>query len=862
MITLSKLLDEMKGSFPGRVKVIFRFPSFYIIVEGTEFDSDSYFENLNTLSAKIMEHHTNDASFKGLSSISECLARNNCNIIFGDTNVIKNSYSFLAANEGKSHWLSMYDNGSDCNLLNIEETPRAFHFYGNKGGQARSTFLAMFARFLANQGHRVLLIDADIEAPTLHVILGINEVKIESTLINYCSDLGLPRKVAPSSTIPNVGLISCRPTSEEWEADYISFCLKTATAPNILSDGIELIKNNIINGVEGFDYDIVLFDHRTGAAHSVIPVMSAWPGSSLIFSRPDSQTNWLSGIKTILNFYPNNPGLFISFNMDSNSTSKITRQEEILRENLLLLLSDALTLEGAEDQFSPDELEEYYLTWAYDRSLLNGVIPDLQDIQNVNLRTLRAVYDLLDIDSPREKINEKTLITATQSVSGAKDQTWFVESDTTRLILDKNSNINYILGRKGTGKSRIFKEALDKKIGLTLIAPSEFGHAGNYIHSANMYLCAIRKIFSEDYHLFWWFLIYCRITAGNDDVRYESIIQESSAKSFDELKENASPISILRALNDYEDKQAFTLLIDGLETMSELKPSDLKQFVASLLSCMTSINNGDLSKYLKIKLFLRMDLIIGNQNIEQQIENRSIELSWNEQAQLNYNIASIAANNSICYYFPEVRKRIIQHEQDIKSGKLDISTCEDILLSIFPDKLRRSNIKSLTFLKTYFRDASSAMQEHKATFYPRLFLNFITEIGQQFEVKKEAGLDHGRILHSLIMDAYEKAAAGFLNDVKQELVFAIELNDDYHENVLNIDKFIQSFSSHITPFLFNDTVDKLMDVFNNDISESKVIDALNRMKAMGIFEPTAKDASKWRAGRVYKSALRMKYLRR
>ncbi|QMS76689.1 MinD/ParA family ATP-binding protein [Aeromonas veronii] len=862
MITLSKLLDKMKESFPGRVKVIFRFPSFYIIIEGAEFDSDSYFENLNTLSSKIMEHYTNDASFKGLSSISECLARNNCNIIFGDTNVIKNSYSFLAANEGKSHWLSMYDNGSDCNLPSMEETPRAFHFYGNKGGQARSTFLAMFARFLADQGHRVLLIDADIEAPTLHVILGINEVKIESTLINYCSDLGLPRKVTPSSTIPNVGLISCRPTSEEWEADYISFCLKTATAPNILSDGIELIKNNIINGVEGFDYDIVLFDHRTGAAHSVIPVMSAWPGSSLIFSRPDSQTNWLSGIKTILNFYPNNPGLFISFNMDSNSTSKITRQEEILRENLLLLLSDALISEGNEDQFSPDELEEYYLTWAYDRSLLNGLVPDLQDIQNVNLRTLKTTYDLLDIDSPNEKTNENRLINATQSISGAKDQTWFVESDTTRLILDKNSNINYILGRKGTGKSRIFKEALDKKIGLTLVAPSEFGHDSNYIHSADIYLCTLRKTFSEDYHLFWWYLIYCRVTAGDDDERYEAIIQESSAMSLDELKSNASPISILRALSAYENTQAFTLLIDGLETMSELKPSDLKQFVASLLSCMTAINNGELSRHIKVKLFLRMDLIIGNQNIEQQIESRSVELSWNEQAQLNYNIASIAANNSICNYFPEVRQRILQHEQDIKSGKLDISTCEDILLSIFPEKLRRSNIKSLTFLKTYFRDASSAMQEHKATFYPRLFLNFITQIGQQLDIHKEAGLDEGKILHSLIMDAYEKAAAGFLNDVKQELVFAIELNDDYHENVLSIDKFIQAFSSHITPFLFNDTVDKLMNVFNNDISESRVIDALNRMKAMGIFEPTAKDASKWRAGRVYKSALRMKFLRR
>ncbi|EKO3405928.1 hypothetical protein FNO25_002962 [Vibrio fluvialis] len=856
MITLKDFIDKIRDKYVESVSINFDFPVFYIIIENDAFSfiDEDYAKNLDLLAESL----SNDNGKVEVEDITSCLNRNSCNLIFNNIESFKHDYSFVDSRV-KTHWLSMYDDFIDKELSDSSDV-RAIHFYGNKGGQARSSFLATFSKYLQSKGLKVLVVDVDIEAPTLHLNLGIKEVPIEASLLSYCEEIGVEHRVIPSPEIPNVDLISCRPTDDKWDADYISFCLKSATMPSLLNNGINTIRNKIKNNESGFDHDIVLFDHRTGAAHSVIPVLSAWPGSCLIFTRPDNQTNWLTGISKLLEFFPENPGAFISFDLDYKSSDKISPSEDIQREKLLSLLSISLSKDDDDEGFTPEELESYYIKWVYDRSYLGNLSPGIEDLQRANALALKNVYDLLDISKPKSRIIAQQNEAIKQSISGVRDETWFVESNNSKLTLNRDGNVTYILGRKGTGKSRLFEQSIIQRVGIPLLAPSEYEEKRpGILTSANMYLSRLVDLFIDDYQGFWWFLIYSRIKHSDSDENYLDFISKSSYLNIEELKKCSDPISVSKILNS---NTVQVLLIDGLETINGLKASKVKSFVSSLINCISVIHsNPELSRSIKIKLFARMDLVFSQtQNIEQQMEGKSVDLTWGEDSQLNFNLACIAGNECFKNKFPDFHSDLISNKHFITSSMLSISDCEDMLLRIFPDKLRRSNLKTTTFLKTYFRDASSASSEHKATFYPRLFLNFINELGNS--LKYDNNIVNGKISHSIIDLAYENAASSFLRDIRQELIFAIEFNDDYDKNVRMIESLLQHFNGRVTPFDLTEEIDEIFSSLDEQVSKNAISVAMNTMKNMGIFEPTASDVSKWRAGRVYKSALKMKFLRK
>ncbi|MGY6039241.1 P-loop NTPase [Aeromonas sp. AE23HZ002T15] len=97
-------------------------------------------------------------------------------------------YGFLNGISHNTSWLNAfnplglndmpYQNGQ-ANINN----PKVIHFYGYKGGQGRSTVLLALAKNLSNAGYRVLLVDADIEAPSLDAMLNAASLDIHSTLM-------------------------------------------------------------------------------------------------------------------------------------------------------------------------------------------------------------------------------------------------------------------------------------------------------------------------------------------------------------------------------------------------------------------------------------------------------------------------------------------------------------------------------------------------------------------------------------------------------------------------------------------------------------------------------------------------------
>jgi hypothetical protein len=127
---------------------------------------------------------------------------------------------------------------------------------------------------------------------------------------------------------------------------------------------------------------------------------------------------------------------------------------------------------------------------------------------------------------------------------------------------------------------------------------------------------------------------------------------------------------------------------------------------------------------------LRSDLAErGFQNIEQQLHGRTKYLSWNTQLIFNFVLSRIAGISWYKSAFPGLVAKITQARGLILKGELSTQNCENLLLIAFPGKLRRNNLQTTTFLKTYFADSASDKTDlsgsDRLRYYPRIFDKFL-----------------------------------------------------------------------------------------------------------------------------------------
>jgi hypothetical protein len=243
------------------------------------------------------------------------------------------------------------------------------------------------------------------------------------------------------------------------------------------------------------------------------------------------------------------------------------------------------------------------------------------------------------------------------------------------------------------------------------------------------------------------------------------------------------------------------------------------------------------------------------------VNQRVVELRWDSDGIFNYVLGRIERLTWFNENFAETCLEIRENLAVVRAGKLPAQKYEELLLQIFPTKLRRNNLQTLTFLETYFSDASGKNDEG-TSFYPRLFDAFLVEISNQAQsmtARGEAPIENGRVLHTIVLDAHVKASVQFVHEVKQELYVLLSLSSDDTENRRYVDALIEAFEGRQTPFL----QDTLIDFLGERIAvEAPLLrNALKQMTDIGIFERHPKNPGELRAGRLYKSALRMKYVR-
>ncbi|MCU1326108.1 MAG: hypothetical protein JWN34_1478 [Bryobacterales bacterium] len=863
MIPLSQLLDEIRAHYSS-LEVRYLHPSLYLICADANFSglnedqrAEAFLSNLSISAAHA------DAAFSACGVILQLVTPTQR----------ADELGFLADAPAAHHWIEFLARSTEIRRPLGAPPHKILHFYGYKGGQARSTVLAMLSKVLADDGYRVLAVDADIEAPSLHRHYGATVIAAESTLLG-CIHYGLapiPQPVyLPKASSPGqVDILACKPADARFDLDLAIFALNTSLNPGLLQKGFERIT------ALSSQYDVILVDHRSGLGSTVLPLAGTFPGSVLIFVRLDEQSEEAySYFDVLLSQNPDMPGMFVSFSLDPEDSADRTlgRHGERVR-SLLDLLAKAIETgaqpDGSDDPdraVSGEDLAGYWLSWFHDRSFLARITPSVEQISADNRATLSKMRELVGLQSPRrlqgaQPNSRPSPPTGKRELtnSGNSDQGLLIQTEALRSLIIPFAPFTYVLGRKGTGKTRLARVLAERQLGIPLLVADDFP-SPEVILSSDPILKDIAGLLPlAEAEKLWWILLDS-VAGAEPSARHAALGQW-----LEKLKASSSQVvsvsDIVGRLREAPERRVF--LIDGVETA--FNSAQMTSFVEGLFRFLSSVQSDpQLSHKLTIRLFIRTDLVRrAVENVEQQIEGRSLRLSWDTQSILNFALSRICELEWFRTHFRPTTVKLESELTRLADGALSEPECNDFLLEIFPDKIRRNNLLTLTFLKDYFSEG----QGETASFYPRIYDTFLRSIADPSIISGKAAridqIEDGRVAQPLIIAAHDYASKEYLNQVAAELANLVQLSSNPKENQDRVESLIISFGGLQTPFEVESCVEAVNASLKPQftIGRERVREALQLMKQVGIFEDRPGIPGWWRAGRLFKNALGMKYVR-
>jgi hypothetical protein len=862
-MTLSEFIKLISEKIQNEAEIRYIHPSLFIIVIDDSFE-------------KMDENERRQKFIRALEIKSEYLERIECNSLVEIRLVTKEErqtdYSYIDEADSGKHWLGAFNPVGNSSTLTVSENPvglgipKALHFYGYKGGQARSTVLLAFSKMLADANYRVLIVDADVEAPSLDTMLETSATDVRSTLMGVCesNDVITPitRAYVGRSNTGQVDVIACRPISSSFDMDFAAFLLSSSLDPKMLENGVRRLREfSAQEPVDGSrKYDLVLFDHRTGLAPSVLPIMQAWPGAAVIFIRPDGMARHIIDSKLIdllLGHDPDAPGAFVSFSLKSKQLQQEVRNNHAkFIDKLLEKISDVITTSNGSDEgedIDPAELERYWVYWKHDDGLADGKQPSPSDLSLENRAALSQLRSVLGLSgAPSVLPNHSLKLTS----SGSSDEGQFILTPDIAKIFSIDSPYTYIFGRKGTGKTRLLSELCRQKLGEPLLVASDSNEGG--LQSSGPLFQQVLEYCDRNFELFWWFLLNVALKCGSmGGVNFSDALKAELAISGRDLV--LAEIITNVEIQALSTSKLRVFLVDGIETA--VPSANLRAFVESVFRFLSAVQfNRVLSSAVTIRLFLRLDLARGStQNIEQQIEGHLLQLHWKKTAILNFALARIISLQWFKDNFSEVCKEINSKIDLISLGNLDDDSSETLLLKIFPLGLERNKVKTTTFFSTYFSDAGGD-SERNATFYPRLFDGFLKMLAKKCSEEASLEFPDGRLPSRIVLEAYDEASRDFISDVQVELYSFLTIDEDDSRNKDAVNSLIKAFSGLRTPFVTEEIIPDLAK--RSSISEEKIRQALRGMQDVGIFEDRPAYPGELRTGRLYKAGLAMKYGRK
>lgn len=764
-----------------------------------------------------------------------------------------------------THWLAGL---AEARSVQSSTSIPTVHFYGYKGGQARSTVLAALAVALARDGWRVLAVDADLEAPSLDTIFAATSKNLSGTLLGLSQGVEIvqPTTVYTSSDLDSapggsVALVNCWPRGSTYEIDAAAFALRAALDPTILEGACKKIGDF----ASANSFDLVLIDHRTGISPSVLPTIASLPGPVVVAVRLDEQ--WYAArsfIKLLLRSFPSDPGLFVVWKPDNEDDRSFNQRTFSQKEQLLQILADAYEGDG-EEELAAGDVDDHLVIWSYDEGFRNTRLPEPDMLSIQSQESVARIRSLLGFAAAKTHAGKAILNAPAQratNISGARDQGDLIVTRALRELLAQSNPFTYILGRKGTGKTRLARELAIREIGEPLlVADDSEERRGLKSNAPEITDAALACI--EEPNRFW-------IALFTAAMKHPTTDREVLGKAFVEQIKN--PMSASDAVSLWSSSKSYrSFLLDSIETTFSSK--QMVPYLHGLFTALSLIETDPrASEKVGFRLFLRRDLAQRSfiQNLEQQLYGKTLELSWDYQSILNFVLSRISVTDWFRQNFPDMIREIDSNRMLILGGELKSLECEKILELAFPTTVRRNNLRTMTFFRTYFSDSASERAPGNAPagsdirrYYPRVFDEFIRTIPD--ELKDDSGSlipsvdEDGKVNQTRIFTAHEKAADSYLQGLKQELAYVVTLSDDFTNNQEQIDKLLNNFEGRQTPFQIDKRVREIS--ADTSISPESVRTALDKMKDVGMFEARPDYPGEWRVGRLFKSSLRMKYVR-
>lgn len=833
-MTGKQLLDKL--IIVGKTDHAFRFPYAYIRTISSEFEGMEE-EEREQLACEKMKLSTADLR----KTAADCL--------FTLQWMTPGEASQQKLENRGEHWLRAFlDDDSESSESKAISSIRVAHFFGYKGGQGRSTVMASLAQKLAHEGVRVLVLDADIEAPSLDVMFGVKS-NLNATL------LGIVHKSPNIIAVPalqgrdggEVRLIACRPRDAKYDIDFSAFALQTSLVPGILMEAIDRIRDWAV----AQKFDVILVDHRSGMAMTTLTWMKLLPGPVAVFARLDGQWQGAEEVlRKVLAANATNPGLIVSFKPDEETEDGFRRRTIQQRNELLRLIGEAVSKsissgsnESDDDYLDdPASIEDHWILWPYDQAFRSTTLPDYSSLGSGTKSVLSELTRLLEIQLPVKK--------GKLSGIGSIDQGDLIQTEALLRLRQPNNTFRYIFGRKGTGKTRLAKQLALENIGEALLVDAN-SEMQKGITTAEAEFSQAKEMLKNTPEALWWVVLLAALQ-GPDTQR--SALRDRLATILSKKVDIAMLRQQVFEVLPKEGSRIF--LIDGIETA--FGASDVYSYVESLFLFMLAIQSDDrFSGKVEVKLFLRTDLASQRvQNLEQQVDGRKMDLYWDYRKILNFLLSRLPQLQFFKATFTDTISQIESEIDTIRLGDVPELECEQLLMQIFPNKLPRFNILTSTFLRLHFADSST----QGASYYPRVVDSFLSELNSIGERIGISSLVDYRIDQQYIIKAHEQASDDYMNQIRQELQYLLDFKQKTPEaNLAKQDDWINAFTGQRTPFKIDEIEEYLTK--RTKLEKLTVRRCLDQMLALGIFERSTDTPNVWRTGRLFKFSLKMKYKR-
>ncbi len=159
-----------------------------------------------------------------------------------------------------------------------------------RGGTGKSNTTASLSALLAVEGHRVGVIDTDIQSPGIHVLFGLEENKMVHSLNDYlwgkCEIKQTAHDVTANLGVPAKGQLFLVPSSIK--AGEIARVLREGYDVGLLNDGFRDL-------LESLNLDILMIDTHPGLNEETL-LSIAVSDILIIILRPDQQDYQGTGV--------------------------------------------------------------------------------------------------------------------------------------------------------------------------------------------------------------------------------------------------------------------------------------------------------------------------------------------------------------------------------------------------------------------------------------------------------------------------------------------------------------------------------------------------------------------------------------